>query len=49
MALLLVLIAMAHQRDIAATSQLLEQPQGEFLTMILDSLVGSIEANAAVE
>jgi hypothetical protein len=48
-AILLILIAMAHQRDVAATSQLLEQSQGELLAVILDPLVGSIETNAAVK
>jgi hypothetical protein len=49
MAVLLVLIAMAHQRNIVATSLLLNQPQSELLAVILDPLVGSIETNAAVE
>jgi len=49
MAILLILIAMTHQRDIAATSQLLNQPQSELLAVILDLLVGAIEANAAVK
>jgi len=49
MAMCRILIAMAHQRHIAATSQLLNQPQSELLAVILDPLVGSIESNAAVE
>jgi hypothetical protein len=49
MAMLLILIAMTHQRDIAATSQLLNQPQSELLAVILDALVGLVEGDAAAK
>jgi len=45
----LVLLAVTHQRNIAKTTQLLDQPQSELLAVILDPFVGSIEADAAVK
>jgi hypothetical protein len=45
----LILMAVTHQRDVSTPPELLEQPQSELLAVILDPLVGFIEANAAVE
>jgi len=49
MAVLFVLVAMAHQRDIAATAELLDKSQSELLTVILDALVGLIKGNATAK
>jgi hypothetical protein len=49
MTVLLIFGAVAHQCDIAMTPQRLKQPQGELLSVILDSLVGAIEPRAAIE
>jgi hypothetical protein len=49
MAVLLILLAMTHQSDVSATSQLLDEPQSELLAVILDPLVGYIESNTAVK
>src|SRR5260370_26948092 len=45
----LIFLAVTHQRDVSTPPELLDQPQSELLTVILDPLVGFIEANAAVK
>jgi hypothetical protein len=49
MTMRLILVAVAHQRDVPPTPKLLNQPQREFLTVILDPLIGLIEGSAATE
>jgi hypothetical protein len=44
-----VFVAMTHQGDVSTMPQLLEESQGEFLTVIFDGLVSFVEANAAVQ
>ena len=44
-----IFIAVTHQGDVSTTSKLLDQPQCELLSVILDPLVGSIESSATAE
>jgi hypothetical protein len=45
----LIFVAVTHQCDVSTLPELMDQPQSELLTVILDSLVGSIEPNTAVK
>jgi hypothetical protein len=45
----LILVAVTHQRDVSATPKLLNQPQRELLTVILDPIVGPIEGSTTAE
>jgi hypothetical protein len=49
MTVLLIRVAVTHQGNVSTTPKLLNQPQREFLPVILDSLIGLIEGSATTE